>query len=150
MIQGVIKLGEQRAESKCTLVYGQMNEPPGARARVALTGTACRNHDGQPEVFFCFHSTTLTSTTAAVHSNTRQHQAPAHYVDGVGLMSLVMGCRVLGTTLEASITSIVAWHTSHCSCRQGVEAWLGHSSYDCRSNRLCLVVHKQVLPPLPW
>jgi len=24
--------------SKCTLVYGQMNEPPGARARVALTG----------------------------------------------------------------------------------------------------------------
>lgn len=34
----MIKLGEQRAESKCTLVYGQMNEPPGARARVALTG----------------------------------------------------------------------------------------------------------------
>jgi F-type H+-transporting ATPase subunit beta len=26
--------------SKCTLVYGQMNEPPGARARVALTGLA--------------------------------------------------------------------------------------------------------------
>src|SRR6202042_948613 len=24
--------------SRCTLVYGQMNEPPGARARVALTG----------------------------------------------------------------------------------------------------------------
>jgi F-type H+-transporting ATPase subunit beta len=35
---GVIKTGAQRAESKCTLVYGQMNEPPGARARVALTG----------------------------------------------------------------------------------------------------------------
>src|SRR6195952_2903397 len=28
------------AGSKCTLVYGQMNEPPGARARVALTGLA--------------------------------------------------------------------------------------------------------------
>lgn len=40
--QGVIKLGEQRAESKCTLVYGQMNEPPGARARVALTGATGR------------------------------------------------------------------------------------------------------------
>jgi F-type H+-transporting ATPase subunit beta len=26
--------------SKCALVYGQMNEPPGARARVALTGLA--------------------------------------------------------------------------------------------------------------
>ena len=36
--QGVIKLGEKASESKCTLVYGQMNEPPGARARVALTG----------------------------------------------------------------------------------------------------------------
>src|ERR1700750_2437361 len=28
------------AGSKCTLVYGQVNEPPGARARVALTGLA--------------------------------------------------------------------------------------------------------------
>jgi F-type H+-transporting ATPase subunit beta len=28
------------AGSKCALVYGQMNEPPGARARVALTGLA--------------------------------------------------------------------------------------------------------------
>jgi len=37
-LQGVIKLGEKASESKCTLVYGQMNEPPGARARVALTG----------------------------------------------------------------------------------------------------------------
>ena len=37
-LQGVIKLGDKASESKCTLVYGQMNEPPGARARVALTG----------------------------------------------------------------------------------------------------------------
>ena len=36
---GVIKTGDKASESKCTLVYGQMNEPPGARARVALTGT---------------------------------------------------------------------------------------------------------------
>ena len=32
----VIKRGEPG--SKAALVYGQMNEPPGARARVALTG----------------------------------------------------------------------------------------------------------------
>lgn len=44
--QGVIKLGDKRGESKVTLVYGQMNEPPGARARVALTGRAC------PSLFF--------------------------------------------------------------------------------------------------
>lgn len=44
LAQGVIKLGEQRGDSKCTLVYGQMNEPPGARARVALTGESCAGH----------------------------------------------------------------------------------------------------------
>ena len=33
---GVIKIGEPG--SKAALVYGQMNEPPGARARIALTG----------------------------------------------------------------------------------------------------------------
>jgi len=33
---GVIKIGQPG--SKAALVYGQMNEPPGARARVALTG----------------------------------------------------------------------------------------------------------------
>lgn len=32
---GVIRL---EGESKAALVYGQMNEPPGARARVGLTG----------------------------------------------------------------------------------------------------------------
>jgi F0F1-type ATP synthase beta subunit len=32
---GVINL---EGESKVALIFGQMNEPPGARARVALTG----------------------------------------------------------------------------------------------------------------
>ena len=36
---GVIKInGSDSTGSRCALVYGQMNEPPGARARVALTG----------------------------------------------------------------------------------------------------------------
>ncbi len=33
---GVIKINQ--AGSRCALIYGQMNEPPGARARVGLTG----------------------------------------------------------------------------------------------------------------
>jgi hypothetical protein len=40
---GVIKVdkdGKPIPGSKAALVYGQMNEPPGARARVALTGLA--------------------------------------------------------------------------------------------------------------
>jgi ATP synthase F1 beta subunit len=36
---GVIKInGDDTTGSRCALVYGQMNEPPGARARVGLTG----------------------------------------------------------------------------------------------------------------
>jgi F-type H+/Na+-transporting ATPase subunit beta len=42
--------------SKCTLVYGQMNEPPGARARVALTGLAqaeyFRDEEGKDVLLF--------------------------------------------------------------------------------------------------
>ena len=53
---GVIKLGAQANESKCTLVYGQMNEPPGARARVGLTGLTVaeyfRDFEGQDVLLF--------------------------------------------------------------------------------------------------
>ena len=41
--------------SKCSLVYGQMNEPPGARARVALSGLSVAEHfreEGQDVRFF--------------------------------------------------------------------------------------------------
>ena len=40
---GVINL-ENLTESKVALIYGQMNEPPGARARVALTGLTVAEH----------------------------------------------------------------------------------------------------------
>jgi F-type H+-transporting ATPase subunit beta len=43
-------------ESKAALVYGQMNEPPGARARVGLTGLTVaeyfRDEEGQDVLFF--------------------------------------------------------------------------------------------------
>lgn len=46
-------------ESKVALVFGQMNEPPGARARVALTGLTIaeyfRDQEGQDgKLFICF------------------------------------------------------------------------------------------------
>jgi F-type H+-transporting ATPase subunit beta len=51
---GVIKLDNN--ESKAALVYGQMNEPPGARARVALTGLTLaeyfRDQEGQDVLLF--------------------------------------------------------------------------------------------------
>jgi F-type H+-transporting ATPase subunit beta len=53
-VSGVIDL--KGSGSKATLVYGQMNEPPGARARVALTGLAVaeyfRDAEGQDVLLF--------------------------------------------------------------------------------------------------
>ncbi|AXQ94081.1 F0F1 ATP synthase subunit beta [Cereibacter azotoformans] len=52
---GVIKI-DNLSESKVALVYGQMNEPPGARARVALTGLTLaeqfRDQSGTDVLFF--------------------------------------------------------------------------------------------------
>jgi F0F1-type ATP synthase beta subunit len=44
-------------ESKVALVFGQMNEPPGARARVALTGVSCSflSWSQHPPPFFLEH-----------------------------------------------------------------------------------------------
>ena len=51
---GVIKLGEEG--SKAALIYGQMNEPPGARARVGLSGLTVaeyfRDEEGQDVLLF--------------------------------------------------------------------------------------------------
>jgi F-type H+-transporting ATPase subunit beta len=51
---GIIKIDEPG--SKVALVYGQMNEPPGARARVALSGLTIaeyfRDEEGQDVLFF--------------------------------------------------------------------------------------------------
>jgi F-type H+/Na+-transporting ATPase subunit beta len=47
--------GGSTAGSKCALVFGQMNEPPGARARVALSGLTVAEHfrdQGQDVLFF--------------------------------------------------------------------------------------------------
>ncbi len=53
MDSGVINL---EGDSKAALVYGQMNEPPGARARVALTGLTLaeyfRDDEGQDVLLF--------------------------------------------------------------------------------------------------
>ena len=54
---GVIKLNKTDTKgSKVALVYGQMNEPPGARARVGLTGLCVaeyfRDYEGQDVLLF--------------------------------------------------------------------------------------------------
>ena len=57
-------------ESKAALVYGQMNEPPGARARVALTGLTLaeyfRDEEGQDVLFFVDNIFRFTQAGAEV------------------------------------------------------------------------------------
>ena len=52
---GIIK--PEGPGSKVALVYGQMNEPPGARARVALSGLTVaeyfRDEEGQDVLILC-------------------------------------------------------------------------------------------------
>src|SRR5210317_2121263 len=54
LVTGIIK--KDGPGSKAALVYGQMNEPPGARARLALTGLTVaeyfRDQEGQDVLFF--------------------------------------------------------------------------------------------------
>ncbi|MBT4878491.1 MAG: F0F1 ATP synthase subunit beta [Alphaproteobacteria bacterium] len=56
MIESGVINTEDLTKSKAALVYGQMNEPPGARARVALTGLTIaekfRDQGGQDVLFF--------------------------------------------------------------------------------------------------
>ena len=54
---------ENLSESKVALVYGQMNEPPGARARVGLTGLTWPNSSATPrERTSCSLSTTSSAS----------------------------------------------------------------------------------------
>jgi F-type H+/Na+-transporting ATPase subunit beta len=66
---GVINL-EEPLKSKVSLVYGQMNEPPGARSRVALTGLTVaeyfRDQEGQDVLFFVDNIFRFTQAGAEV------------------------------------------------------------------------------------
>jgi ATP synthase alpha/beta family, nucleotide-binding domain len=72
LAQGVIKTGAEQDQSKCALVYGQMNEPPGARARVALTGLTVaeyfRDEEGQDVLLFIDNIFRFTQVRAARES----------------------------------------------------------------------------------
>lgn len=69
---GVISLKDKT--SKVALVYGQMNEPPGARARVALTGLTVaeyfRDQEGQDVLLFIDNIFRFTQAGSEVN---RQH-----------------------------------------------------------------------------
>src|SRR6202048_547950 len=69
---GVIKLNDDGSTtgSKVALVYGQMNEPPGARARVGLSGLTVAEYfrdQGQDVLFFVVNYFRFTTAGLAVY-----------------------------------------------------------------------------------
>ncbi|MEM9211723.1 MAG: F0F1 ATP synthase subunit beta, partial [Pseudomonadota bacterium] len=70
MIEGGVINPDNLEESKVALVYGQMNEPPGARMRVALTGLTLaeqfRDQSGTDVLFFVDNIFRFTQAGAEV------------------------------------------------------------------------------------
>ena len=109
---GVIKLGENTTEgSKVALVYGQMNEPPGARARVGLTGLTLaeyfRDDEGQDVLFFVDNIFRFTQAGAEVSALLGRIPSAVGYQP---TLSTDMGAlqERITSTKKGSITSVQA------------------------------------------
>ncbi|XP_047334150.1 ATP synthase subunit beta, mitochondrial-like [Impatiens glandulifera] len=108
---GVIKLGDKLSESKCALVYGQMNEPPGARARVALTGLTVAEHfrdnEGQDVLLFVDNIFRFTQANSEVSALLGRIPSAVGYQPT--LASDLGGLQErITTTTKGSITSVQA------------------------------------------
>lgn len=108
---GVNKLGDKIGESKCALVYGQMNEPPGARARVALTGLAVAEHfrdaEGQDVLLFIDNIFRFTQANSEVSALLGRIPSAVGYQPTLAT-DLGMLQERITTTDKGSITSVQA------------------------------------------
>jgi F-type H+-transporting ATPase subunit beta len=109
---GVIKLdGNDATGSRCALVYGQMNEPPGARARVGLTGLTVaeyfRDQENQDVLLFVDNIFRFTQACSEVSALLGRIPSAVGYqptlaTDLGGLQERIT------TTKSGSITSVQA------------------------------------------
>ena len=106
---GVIDL--EGDNSKVALVYGQMNEPPGARARVALTGLTqaeyFRDEEGQDVLFFVDNIFRFTQAGAEVSALLGRIPSAVGYQPTLSTDMGAMQERIT-TTNKGSITSVQA------------------------------------------
>ncbi len=107
---GVIKPGNSE-ESKVALVYGQMNEPPGARARVALSALTMaeyfRDEEGQDVLFFLDNIFRFTQAGAEVSALLGRIPSAVGYQPTLSTEMGVMQERITSTN-KGSITSVQA------------------------------------------
>jgi F-type H+-transporting ATPase subunit beta len=106
---GVIKL--DGPGSKVALVYGQMNEPPGARARVALSGLTLaeyfRDEQGQDVLFFVDNIFRFTQAGSEVSALLGRIPSAVGYQPTLATDMGALQERIT-TTKKGSITSVQA------------------------------------------
>lgn len=110
MESGVIKEHDSE-NSRCALVYGQMNEPPGARARVALSALTMaeyfRDEEGQDVLFFLDNIFRFTQAGSEVSALLGRIPSAVGYQPTLSTEMGAMQERITSTT-KGSITSVQA------------------------------------------
>jgi F-type H+-transporting ATPase subunit beta len=106
---GVNKAGGGQG-SRCALVFGQMNEPPGARARVALSGLTIAEHfrdQGKDILFFVDNVFRFTQAGSEVSALLGRIPSAVGYQPTLATEMGQMQERITSTT-KGSITSVQA------------------------------------------
>jgi F-type H+-transporting ATPase subunit beta len=97
-------------KSKCALVFGQMNEPPGARMRVALSGLTVAEHfrdQGQDVLFFIDNIFRFTQAGSEVSALLGRMPSAVGYQPTLATDMGALQERIT-TTTKGSITSVQA------------------------------------------
>jgi F-type H+-transporting ATPase subunit beta len=107
---GVIKPGKWQ-ESKCSLVYGQMTEPPGARLRVALTGLTVaeyfRDQEGADTLLFVDNIFRFTQAGSEVSTLLGRMPSAVGYQPNLATEMGELQERITSTS-KGSVTSVQA------------------------------------------
>jgi F-type H+/Na+-transporting ATPase subunit beta len=101
---------DPNVKSKCALVFGQMNEPPGARARVGLTGLTVAEHfrdQGQDVLFFVDNIFRFTQAGSEVSALLGRIPSAVGYQPTLATDMGALQERIT-TTNKGSITSVQA------------------------------------------
>ncbi len=111
MIESNVIKPDNLTESQVALVYGQMNEPPGARARVALTGLTLaeqfRDQSGTDVLFFVDNIFRFTQAGSEVSALLGRIPSAVGYQPTLATDMGAMQERITSTK-QGSITSIQA------------------------------------------
>ena len=111
MIEGGVIVPDKLEESKIALVYGQMNEPPGARMRVALTGLTLaeqfRDETGSDVLFFVDNIFRFTQAGSEVSALLGRIPSAVGYQPTLATDMGAMQERITSTK-SGSITSVQA------------------------------------------